>query len=136
MRQVHLCISLPQNNAAILSTAASVLPCPRCQRRIDGSTALNGREPGVDDETGAGVELMGLRGEVDVVDGIEESRGRDLGGLRTSTLRSTEWLRGHREHGHAARHDGEMRGRAVMPPMGLSPAPGNVCRRSGLSRVM
>ena len=89
---------LPEDDHSIFSTASSMFPSPRGKCRVNGGARLRSSEPCVYNNTGAGVELVGLRGEMDVVNGVEECRGRDLRCLGTSGSGISLNLRGRREH--------------------------------------
>jgi hypothetical protein len=74
----------PQNDATILSPPTGVFPCSGCQGSVNDATSLaicaglHSGEPGIDDQASAGIEFVGLIGEINVVNGIQKGRGREL----------------------------------------------------------
>jgi len=81
-------LNVPEDDAPVFGAPAGMFPRFGGQRGVDGRAALRCRQPRVDDEAGAGVQLVSLRRQVDVVDGIQERRRRDLGRLRTPGSRA------------------------------------------------
>lgn len=95
---------VPKDDAAIFSPAASMLKSTGGQRRIDGDTSTSSCEPSVDDQACAGIQAVSVGVEIDVVDGVQKGRRRDLGSLGTGAPRSSQTFRRHGIHGHAVRH--------------------------------
>lgn len=88
-------MNIPENYAAILCPSPGVLPRPSSKSCVDGASGRViwrrrvGREPCVDDETGACIESVGLALDVDVVDGVEQRGGADLNRLLASSSGGT-----------------------------------------------
>lgn len=76
--------NVPQNHTTIFGSSSGVLPSTSSEGSINSRTNLSSSEPGVNNQAGAGIELMRLRGQVDIVDGIQESCGGHLGRLSTT----------------------------------------------------
>lgn len=101
----HGIVDVRQDNAAVLGSAASVLPGLAAQLEVDGAThavvddAL-GVDPGVDDEAGAGLEVVGVAMLEGRVERIEQRGGGSLRG-RVVPSRRRRRCRGCRVDGHA-----------------------------------
>lgn len=76
--------NVPQDHTTIFGSSSGVLPSTGSQGSIDSRTNLSSSEPGVNDQAGAGIQLMRLRGQVDIMDGIQEGCGGHLTGLATT----------------------------------------------------
>ena len=95
--------NLRQHNAAILGPAAGMLPGLTSQLEVDGAAyAIVGDglciHPCIDDEAGAGLEIVWLAMLVDRVEGVEQGGGRRLRGRVAGTRCGG---RGGRVDGHA-----------------------------------
>jgi hypothetical protein len=103
-----------KDDATIFGTAAGMFPSPCYQVGVyraanDAAVSgLRGREPRVDHETCPRIKLVWLRGEVDVVNRVQQRCCRDLGRLLAAPRAGQARLRGHRVHGHAVRHVGDV----------------------------
>jgi hypothetical protein len=103
---------IPENNTSVLGSSSSMFPYPSSESGIDGSSHLAvgahlaRGEPGVDDQASAGIETIGLRGEVDVVDSVQQGGRRHLGCLLSGASGTARPLRGQRVHGQPVRHVG------------------------------
>lgn len=89
---------IPKNDHTIFSAASGMFPSSRSKCSVNRGTGLRSSEPCVYNNTGTGIKLVGLRREVDVVDGVEEGRGRNLRCLGTPSSGVSLNLRGRREH--------------------------------------
>lgn len=69
-----------------------MLPSLSCEAAIYSWARLGRGEPCVDDKAGAAIELMGLRSQVDVVDGIKQGGSRDLSSLWTASAGTTQGI--------------------------------------------
>lgn len=75
---------VPQDNTPVFSPPPGMFPCAMGKLSIDDAACaavgagIEGSDPGVDDQTGAGLEAVGPCRGVAGVQGVEEGGGRDL----------------------------------------------------------